>query len=48
MPLRAFASKDHHFDPLTLKTIRFLFNLTPARVIILSQIGISLPRKNGD
>lgn len=41
MPLHAFAAKDPHFDPLTLCAIHLLFDRTPSRVIILSQIGLS-------
>ena len=41
MPLRAFVAKNPHFDPLALCAIRLLFDRTPSRVIILSQIGLS-------
>jgi len=39
MPLAAFAEQSKGFDPEKLKTIRFRFDRTLSRVIILSQIG---------
>ncbi len=41
IPLSAFAAQDSRFDPAKLKTIRFQFDRTPERVIIISEIGIA-------
>jgi hypothetical protein len=40
IPLAAFAAQNHRFDVAKLKTIRFRFDRTSERVIILSYIGI--------
>jgi hypothetical protein len=43
IPLAAFVAQDHRFDPAKLKAIRFQFDRTPERVIIISEIGIAHP-----
>ena len=40
LPLQTFANVDRRFDPAKLKTIRLRFDRTPARVIVLSAVGI--------
>jgi len=42
LPLAAFAGQTKGFDPAKIKTIRLRFDRTPARVVILSQIGFSI------
>ncbi len=39
LPLKAFAEQDARYDPAKLKTIRLRFDRTPARVLIISEIG---------
>jgi hypothetical protein len=41
LPLRAFAAQSTGFDPAKLKTVRFEFDRTPSRSIIVSEIGFS-------
>jgi hypothetical protein len=41
LPLRAFAAQNTRFDPAKLKTVRFEFDRTPSRSIIVSEIGFS-------
>jgi len=41
LPLSAFAAKDSRFDPTKLKTVRFEFDRTPSREVIVSEIGFS-------
>ncbi len=43
IPLAAFAAQDRRFDPGKLKTIRFQFDRTPERVIIVNEIGLAHP-----
>jgi len=40
LPLRTFAGVNPRFDPAKLKRIRLRFDRTPARVIILSAVGL--------
>jgi len=42
LPLAAFADQTKGLDPAKIKTIRLRFDRTPARVVILSQIGFSI------
>ena len=42
LPVAAFANQTKGFDPSKIKTIRLRFDRTPARVVILSQIGFSI------
>ncbi|HXB54133.1 MAG TPA: hypothetical protein VN461_05075 [Vicinamibacteria bacterium] len=41
LPLSAFAEQAKGFDPSRIGTIRLLFDRTPSRVIILSEIGFA-------
>jgi len=41
LPLSAFAAQNTHFDPTKLKTVRFEFDRTPSREVIVSEIGFS-------
>jgi len=41
LPLSAFAAKNTRFDPTKLKTVRFEFDRTPSREVIVSEIGLS-------
>jgi dienelactone hydrolase len=45
-PLSKFVEMDKRFDPAKLKTIRLVFDRTPARVVILSGIGFSRARSD--
>lgn len=38
-PLTAFMEADPIFDPATLTTVRFIFDRTPAGVVILDDVG---------
>ncbi len=38
-PLTAFMEADPSFDPATITTVRFIFDLTPAGVIVLDDLG---------
>ncbi len=40
LPLKAFAEQDARYDPAKLKRIRLRFDRTPARVVIISEIGL--------
>ncbi len=40
LPLRSFANTDPRFEPAKLKVIRLRFDRTPARVIVLSAVGM--------
>jgi dienelactone hydrolase len=41
LPLSAFAAQNTRFDAAKLKTVRFEFDRTPSRVVIVSEIGFS-------
>jgi hypothetical protein len=41
LPLSAFAAQNIRFDPAKLKIVRFEFDRTPSRSIIVSEIGFS-------
>lgn len=41
LPLSEFSAQNPRFDPTKLKTVRFEFDRTPARQIIVSEIGFS-------
>jgi dienelactone hydrolase len=41
LPLSAFAGQNTRFDPAKLKSVRFEFDRTPSRSIIVSEIGFS-------
>ncbi len=41
LPLSAFAAQNTRFDPAKLKIVRFEFDRTPSRVVIVSEIGFS-------
>lgn len=41
LPLRTFAAQNTGFDPAKLKIVRFEFDRTPSRVVIVSEIGFS-------
>ncbi len=38
-PLAAFVEADASFDPATLTTVRFIFDRTPAGVVVLDDVG---------
>ncbi len=40
MPLREFAEADRRFDAKKLKTVRLIFDRTPASELLISQIGV--------
>jgi hypothetical protein len=44
MPLAAFVQQNAKFDPTQLKSVRLIFDRTPSRVLILSQIAIRAGR----
>lgn len=47
IPLSAFAAQNHRFDVAKLRTIRFRFDRTSQRVIVLSYIGITQTGSTG-
>ena len=38
-PLAAFVEADPAFDPASLTTVRFIFDRTPAGVVVLDDVG---------
>jgi hypothetical protein len=38
-PLAAFVEADPVFDPASLATVRFIFDRTPAGVVVLDDVG---------
>jgi dienelactone hydrolase len=42
IPLVAFVQQDQRFDPTRLKTVRFEFDRTPTRVLVISEVGFSI------
>ncbi len=40
IPMRAFAEADRRFDAKKLKTVRLIFDRTPASELLISQIGV--------
>jgi hypothetical protein len=39
-PLAAFVAADPAFDPTTLTAVRFIFDRSPAGVVVLDDLGV--------